>query len=147
MKILIPIIFILVLLFWCTQFLKLMRMKSDDFPSKEDKTIWAIAIIFLNALGALLFWIHFKPKYEEIPQLDVNLYKQIKETFPDHLKELDSALQMQSYRRHDLEKWYGRKSSSTLISEFKRGPDDIEPGCFGILLAVLTSKNIEIPNS
>ena len=141
------IISILLLVFWCVQFLKLMRMQTEDFSSREDKAIWAVVMIFLNVFGSLLFWIHFQSKHEVIPQLGTDLYEKIKDSFPDHQVEIDLALKMSPYKRYDLEKYYSKKSPSALVSQFKNGSKDIDPCCYGVLLAVLTSKSIEISHS
>ena len=147
MKTLIPIMAsILLLMFWCVQFFKLMRMKSEDFPSREDKSIWAISMIFLSVFGALLFWVYFKPKYEvaPIPPADINLYEETKTRFPSYQSEIDLALKLPSYERRDLEQLYNKKNLSVLISKFESGPENIAPGCFGVLLTVLTLKSIKI---
>jgi hypothetical protein len=142
------IIALMLLVFWCTQFLDLMRMKAEDFSSREDKVIWAACMLLLGALGAFLFWIHFKPEPEKIPQpsqLDLSVYEELKWIFTDHQREIELALQMSPRYRYDLEKWYGGKSDSSLINHYRNGPTaDIEPGCFGVLLAVITARKIEL---
>jgi hypothetical protein len=158
MKILIPIIIIisgLILIFWCIQFLKLMRMKTEDFPSKEDKAIWAVVMILLNFLGAFLFWIEFKPEIEAYPQLDTDQYKDIrdiddelyeeaKSKFPDHLEEFDLTLKILPYDKLSLEKYYSKKSPQDLVACYRKGSKVMRPGCFGILLTVITARNLEI---
>ena len=141
------IITILLFIFWCTQFLRLMSMKSEDFLSREDKSIWAATIVLLNIFGAFLFWIHFRPKHEILPQLDTDLYEKIRGTFPAYQDEIDLALKLPSYKRRDLEMWYCKKSAPDLIIQYRKGSSDIDPACFGILLAILTSRNIEITDS
>jgi hypothetical protein len=141
------IITILLFIFWCTQFLRLMSMKSEDFLSREDKSIWAATVVLLNIFGAFLFWIHFRPKHEILPQLDTDLYEEAKRRFSEHQKEIDLALKMPSYKRYDLEKWYRKKNTPDLIIQYRKGPSDTEPACFGILLAILTSRNIKTTDS
>ena len=119
-------------------------MQMEDFSSREDKAIWAAGMIFLSILGAVVFWIQFRPERGELLHLDNDIYEEIKNKFPNHLTEIDSALEMSSYKRFNLEQWYGKKSPSELITSYKRGSKDIGPGCFGVLLAVLTSRQIEI---
>lgn len=142
--ILLPILSTLLLIFWCFQFLRLMKMQPDEFTSENDKFIWAAALIFLSALGALLFWIHFRPKPIDIPQLSSDIYDMAKQKFPQYTREIGLALEMTDYSRYDLEKWYTRKTPQTLQSHYKQGPTDVDPGCFGVLLAVLTAHPVNI---
>ncbi|MEM6260325.1 MAG: hypothetical protein AAGI37_18775 [Planctomycetota bacterium] len=48
---------IIAAVFWIWQFLSLMTYSEANFPDKHDKLIWAAALIVLNALGALAFFI------------------------------------------------------------------------------------------
>jgi hypothetical protein len=144
--ILIPFLIIL-LAFWCSQFLRLMRMNTEDFQSKEDKAIWAVSMIFLNVLGAVLFWISLKPKRVELLQLNEDIYENAKQKFPDNVREIDLALKLPSDRRHDFERWCGKKSESVLLGYYKQSPADVDPSWFGVLLAVLTAKQLETENS
>jgi hypothetical protein len=149
------IISILLLWFWCIQFLRLMQMKSEDFASREDKTIWAVALFVLNALGAFLFWIKFRPEpdefssalSEELKRIDDNTYEEAKTKFPNHKEEVDEALQLPSYERTSLEQYFGKKSPSVLLKKYRKGPSDMRPGCYGILLVILTAQQVEIENS
>ena len=150
---------ILLLVFWCTQFLKLMRMKPEDFPSTADKTIWAAALIILTILGAFVFWLEFRPKseectlvddgkYREIRDIDHEVYEEAKSKFPDHIEEIDLALNLSLHERISLENHYRKKTPSVLLMNYAEGAKDIKKGCFGIQLAVLTARNMEsiIPN-
>ena len=157
MKILIlTIISILMLLFWCNQFLKLMRMEADDFPSKEDKSIWAATLIFLNVLGAFIFWINFRPKEDMIPnsfvgedqfvsedQYDDHLYEELKTKFPAYTEEIEKSLQLSSREKSSLERYYSSRIPSALLRQYRKDPSDIGPGCYGILLATLVLKKLK----
>ena len=118
-------------------------MKAEDFPSNEDKLIWAVAMIFLNILGAVLFSISIQPEKAELIELDADSYENAKQKFPDHEREISLALQLQSYKRHELERWCGKKSESGLLAYYKKGSANVDPSWFGVLLAVLTSKQQE----
>ena len=48
---------ILVIFFWASQFLSLMRMEDDEFPGRYDKPLWFVAVFLVSLLGALLFWL------------------------------------------------------------------------------------------
>jgi hypothetical protein len=45
-------------IFWCYQFIKLMLLTDADFPSKHDKILWAVGFFVLPPLApfAFLFW-------------------------------------------------------------------------------------------
>ena len=43
--------------FWVWQFLSLMNYDETKFKGEHDKLIWAAALIVLNALGAIAFFI------------------------------------------------------------------------------------------
>lgn len=43
--------------FWIWQFISLMNYDEAKFRGQHDKLIWAAAMIVLNALGALAFFI------------------------------------------------------------------------------------------
>lgn len=136
------------LIFWGSQFLELMKMKNGDFSSREDKVIWVVVMIFLNAFGALLFCIQFRPENErvkvQVDQLAIELYEKIKSKFPDYQREIDLAIKMKPYERYGVEKWYRKKANVALKKQYQQGADKINPACFGILLAILETENIEI---
>ena len=143
--------FVLLLVFWCIQFLKLMQMKSDDFSSREDKIIWAVAFFLTGALGAFLFWIYFKPTPDmppppEIILLDDAIYSDVKRRFPEQWDEVDKTLQLPSYERSSMENYFSRKKTSALLADYQKGPSKMRTGCYGILLAVLTARKINIEN-
>lgn len=146
MEVIIPLLIVslLLLIFWVSQFFTLMRMKSEDFESREDKAIWAAVLILLNVFGAFLFLIYFREQKEALPQMDAELYESLKERFPDSRKEIDLALSLPSFRRADLEGWYYNMSEPKLIRHYNNGSADIDPACFGVLLAILVFKNIDL---
>ena len=58
MDVLIIIVALAMLIFWCCQFVLLMLMEDGLFPGAYDKLIWGIAFIFIAPLApiAFVFW-------------------------------------------------------------------------------------------
>jgi hypothetical protein len=144
MDIIVLLLFVLLLVFWCKQFFKLMRMGPEDFRSREDKVIWAAVLLLLNVFGAFLFWIHFGGVTHEAATLGLGIYKKLKTEFEDYAEEIDLAMQMDNAERYELEKWYYRMSIPALKGRYVGGTDKIDAKAFGVLLAVMYVRNIEV---
>ena len=57
---------------WVTQFIQLMLMTDNDFPTRRDKLIWGMAFIFLFFFAPFAFW-GWKTTYVE--QLERDFYE------------------------------------------------------------------------
>ena len=51
-----PLLFTLGGVFWAFQFVQLMALSQEDFPSRNDKLLWLIAFVVANVFAALAFW-------------------------------------------------------------------------------------------
>jgi len=123
-----------------------MKMESTDFPSREDKIIWVVALVLLNALGALLFWITFKEREALIPQIELWVYHNLKQKYEEYTDEINMAIQMAHHKRYEFEKYYQSMSHDDLVDKLKKGPEAIGKKTFGVLLAVLSQQGIDIKN-
>ena len=52
---LVSILILCLLLFWCYQFVLLMMMEDEMFPGRHDKAIWGACFIFLSAIAPFVF--------------------------------------------------------------------------------------------
>jgi hypothetical protein len=52
------VVFIVLAVFWCRQFVELMLLSDADFPGKHDKILWVFAFLvgFLVVPFAFVFW-------------------------------------------------------------------------------------------
>lgn len=138
-------------LIWISQFTRLIRMKAEDFPSREDKTIWAIAIIFLNLLGAALFFLMVEPPNYETSQSPegsskkpLDSYELLKVIFPSYENEINLAMNMKSWERDHLEQRYQKESNESLIRRYQDGLKGVSLQSFGVLLSILHQREIEL---
>jgi 4-hydroxybenzoate polyprenyltransferase len=57
--------------FWITMLLDCLQKSETDFPAKgkNEKLIWSMVLIFLNILGAFLYFVLVFTKYSEVTDL------------------------------------------------------------------------------
>ena len=59
-------------IFWIWQFISLMNLPDKAFKGRHDKILWAVAMIALNLLGAITFFIWaFGKRTDELAGEDV----------------------------------------------------------------------------
>ncbi len=54
---LIALVLIVMTAFWISQLIDLMATPDDRFPGKNDKLIWAAAMIVWSVFGSLAYWL------------------------------------------------------------------------------------------
>ncbi|SDF32364.1 Phospholipase_D-nuclease N-terminal [Methanolobus vulcani] len=67
-------IIILFFTFWMTMLVDCLQRNENDFPSKgqNEKLIWSMVLIFLNLIGAFLYFVLVFTKYNEVTDLQVS---------------------------------------------------------------------------
>ena len=140
---------ILLFIFWCVQLCSLMQMGDEEFKGKNDKLIWALVILIANLVGAFLFWRWKQPEIESQTGIEnqpdnVDRYKEVLEKIPEYNEIIDATLSLAKLERVDIEKWFTRQSSEKLIKKFRKGPDDMKEGAYGILIAELLCREVDI---
>jgi hypothetical protein len=62
---LIMLLGIILLVFWCFQFVFLMLLEDELFAGKYDKAIWASVFIILSPIAPFVFWLWQKAARSE----------------------------------------------------------------------------------
>jgi hypothetical protein len=65
----IPVVGILLLVFWICQFISLMLLSDADFPGRHDKVLWAAAFLLLFVVAAFAFY-YWKMAYRSMRQAE-----------------------------------------------------------------------------
>jgi hypothetical protein len=159
LAIIIVLISIVLFIFWCVQFVSLMEISDDKFSGKNDKLIWALAMLLTGVVGAFLFWLNNDSYYDdpssenhgltkdEIEMLrdSAERYKTLSEQFPLYKEYFMLAVAMTpTSNRETIERKYFRCTTEKLIRKFHKGPNSIAKGAYGILIAELIRREIDI---
>jgi hypothetical protein len=149
---------LILLLFWIVQFTSLMGMSDDEFVGHNDKLIWALAMLFGGFIGAFLFWLNKPTDFndassknhgmtnEEIEKLlgTMDRYKTLVEQFPQYKEYFVLTATMLGPDRENIEKLYLKCSTEKLTTKYKNGPGSIASGAYGIVIAELIRREIDI---
>jgi hypothetical protein len=144
--------------FWCIQFAALMEMSDEEFVGKNDKLIWALAMLLMSFLGAFLFWLCKTPDFdksssenhgltnEEIEKLlgTMDRYKTLIEQFPEYKPFLSLTATMPKSDRENIEKLYIKQTTEKLKRKFYKGPASMAEGAYGILIAELIRREVDM---
>ena len=65
----IPVVVILIVVFWICQFVSLMLLSDADFPGKHDKILWTAAFLLLFVVAAFAFY-YWKMAYRSMRQAE-----------------------------------------------------------------------------
>jgi hypothetical protein len=157
--IVVVLISIVLFIFWCVQFVSLMEMSDDEFSGKNDKLIWALAMLLTSFVGAFLFWLNKTPYHDdpssenhgltkdEIEMLrdSAERYKTLSEQFPLYKEYfmLAAAMIPTSDRKAIVRKYF-RCTTEKLKRKFHNGPNSLAEGAYGILIAELIRREIDI---
>jgi len=146
------------IIFWCMQFAALMEMSDEEFIGKNDKLIWALAMLLMSFIGAFLFWLNKPTDFndassknhgmtnEEIEKLlgTMDRYKTPIEQFPEYKPFISLTATMPKPDRENIEKLYLKYTTEKLKRKFKNGPDSMADGAYGILIAELIRREVDM---
>lgn len=152
------IISIVLFIFWCVQFCSLMEMGDEEFKGKNDKLIWALAMLLANFVGAFLFMLYKIPKFDEHASENVELtekereilsdgtdrYKNLSEQFPQYNEYFALTAAMGKMDRENIEKRFIKHTSEKLMRMYDNGPASIAEGAYGILIAELIRREFDM---
>ena len=173
--IIVVLISIVLFIFWCVQFVSLMKISDDKFPGKNDKPIWALAMLLMGFVGAFLFWLSKSSYYDdpssenhgltkdeiemlpssenhgltkdEIEMLrdSAERYKTLSEQFPLYKEYfMLAAAMIPTSDRKTIVRKYFRCTTEKLKRKFHNGPNSLAEGAYGILIAELIRREIDI---
>ena len=152
------LISIILFVFWCIQFATLMGMSDDEFVGHNDKLIWALAMLFGGFIGAFLFWLNKPTDFNDASTENHGLtnektekllgtmdrYKTLIEKSPEYKEYFVLTATMLGSDRENIEKLYLKCSTEKLTTKYKNGPGSIASGAYGLVIAELIRREVNI---